>query len=238
MGWGYKDSISYPCGDGRCRTDVFKKFFRVFLIDSVPRFHYAKDMKHSLCAWVREAIAESIRNELHIDVSVKEMRLPARGAAVGCAAALSAGADAVRWAEQLNKNLETFSAVLGVLPVKRVRAENGWLLFDLSDALYIAAAKDAAMQCGKIPARHEIYPLHRLRMIARYADAGCPADERVQRTLLLAFAANETPTKANITRAEEAILTMSHHLPPAERSTLLRQCGTAARAMAALLYDL
>ena len=93
------------------------------------------------------------------------------------------------------------------------------------------------MQCGKIPARHEIYSLHRLRMLARYPACGCPDHAAVQRALLLCFAAAESDTAAARARAEEALLTMAHDLPPTARQALLRCCGDVARAAAKLLYD-
>ena len=193
-------------------------------------------MKHSFCSTVRGALAESLTEILNIPVSPEQIRLPARGAAVGCAAAIAEGADAEEWAMLLNDNRSAFFPVLGVLPVKRVRAENGWLLFDLSDELYSAAAVDAAEGCGDIPSDHENYLLHRLRMLARYPSHGCPADAQVQRALLLCFAADEQPTAANLKRAEDALLTMAYALSPRDRTLLLSACGDVARAAVRLLY--
>ena len=193
-------------------------------------------MKPQFCSEVRSAIAAGLAEQLQIPVSADRIRLPARGAAAGCAIAVSLNADAARWAEQLDAVRDRFPTVWGAPLLAAVHEKNGWLLFDLSDALYAAAADRLAEAADPIPADHGCYPLHRLRMLARYPSAGCPADAAVQTALLLCLAANEAPTDANRARAEEALLSMAYHLPPAARTALLVRCGAVARAAAGLLY--
>ena len=228
-------------GKGEAPSAISAAYFKKQLangIDYCRRSHYAKNMKPHLCATVRTAIAEGLSHGLQLPISEEQIRLPARGAAAGCAAALSRGADADAWARQLHAAREKFPRVLDAPLLSSVTAEHGWLLFHLHEDFYAAAADAIAIPKERIPTDHECYPLHRLRMLARYESRGCPNDAAVQRALLLCLAANEAPTAANRARAEEAILTMAHHLPPAERITLLSACGCTARAMAALLYNL
>lgn len=210
-------------------------------VDEACRILYAYPMEgypneQSVCALVRAALADGLGRSLNRAVSPEQIRLPARGADAGCAAALGYGLDAASLATELQAARERFPTVLGALLVKSVRAVRGWLLFDLHGDFYAALADACAVPAEEIPSDHEIYPLHRLRMLARYPSRGCPEDPDVQRMLLLALAANESPTAANCARAENAVLTLAHRLPPAERSALLIRCGSAARAAAALLY--
>lgn len=190
----------------------------------------------TLCALVRAAIAERLSSDFENPILPEQIRLPARGADAGCAAALTCGLDANAWAEKLHAARDSFPTVLGAPLIAKVHSRNGWLLFDFDAAFYSAAVSALAVCEEDIPADHEIYPLHRLRMLARYPSPGCPDDPSVHRAVLLALAANESPTAANRARAEEAILTMAHHLPPADRAALLRRCGGVARAVAGLLY--
>lgn len=213
---------------------IFYEKIPALPIDCARRFHYANIMKTGVCAAVRSALAEGLTAALHISIQPEQIRLPARGADAGCSAALRHGADAEAWANTLNTALDLFPEVLGAPLLARVTSENGWLLFFLHGDLFSAAV--AAYAADELPEDHEHYPLHRLRMLARHPSCGCPDDPAVQRALLYALAADESPTAANRARAEHALLTMAHHLPPAKRQALLARCGDVARAAARLLY--
>ncbi len=185
---------------------------------------------------LQSALAAGLSQAIDRTVPLSDIHMPARVAAAGSPAAIRHGLDAVRLADRLSETLP-FPEVFGVQPVRRVRMENRWLLFDLSDEWYAAAADaliaalpPAAADCGS-------HALNRMRALARRGGAGCPPYPPVQRALLLTLLLPEGGPHRRA-QAERALLTMAHGLPPRERTALLNGCGAVGEAAARMLYAL
>jgi len=167
-----------------------------------------------LCAAVRKPV---LPQHIHI---------PARSDAVGSPIAVSYALDADALAKSLMP--ESFLPYLGVDPVSAVRAENGWLLFTLSNALYSAAVD---MIRSELPApAHDCssLALNRMMALAKKGGTGCPNDPAVERAFLLTLLLTDDARPAAIDRAESALLSMLHHLPPRERDIGIGQLADAA----------
>ena len=95
---------------------------------------------------LQSALAAGLSQAIDRAVPLSDIHMPARAAAAGSPAAIRHGLDAARLADRLSETLP-FPEVFGVQPVRRVRMENRWLLFDLSDEWYAAAA-DALIAAG------------------------------------------------------------------------------------------
>ncbi|MDO4572132.1 MAG: hypothetical protein Q4C13_02095 [Clostridia bacterium] len=158
------------------------------------------------------------------------LRLPGRAAAAACplVSVMDAGVAAALLGE------DAFAPVLGVLPVRRVEAKNGWLLFTLSDAFYSAAVRH--VRATLPPAAEDLggHALNRMLCLSRRGGDGCPADERVQRAWLLTLCCAES--RAALRRAERALTHMTHHRSPRERAALREACGGMADAAGRILY--
>lgn len=181
------------------------------------------------------SIAAGLTRVLGEAVAPSAVHIPARDAAASSAVAISRGLDAEALCVRLGSARgAAFPPVFGVAPIRAVRARNGWLLFDLTDALYTAAVRHvlsalppAAGDCGK-------HTLNRMLALARRGGTSCPAIPAVQRALLLALGAPISP--AARAQAERALLSMAHGLPPRERPALLARCGGVGDAAARILY--
>lgn len=192
-------------------------------------------MEESLYMPLCSAIAAGLSHVLGEAVPPSAVHIPARDAAASSAVAISRGLDAEALCVRLGSAAgAAFGPVFGVKPVQAVRAQNGWLLFDLTDAFYAAAVwhvldtfPPAAGDCGK-------HTLNRMRALARRGGTGCPAVPEVQRALLLTLGA--PLSAAARAQAERALLTMSHGVPQRERPALLARCGGVAEAAARILY--
>lgn len=196
-------------------------------------------MEPMLCSPERlqAALAAGLSQAIDRAVPLSDIHMPARAAAAGSPTAIRFGLDAARLADRLSKALP-FPEVFGVQPVRRVRTKNRWLLFDLSDEWYAAAADaliaalpPAAADCGS-------HALNRMRALARRGGAGCPPYAPVQRALLLTLLLLPDATPRQRAQAERALLTMAHGLPPRERAALLGGCGAVGEAAARVLYAL
>ena len=110
--------------------------------------------------------------------------------------------------------------------VRAVRAQNGWLLFFLSDAWFdglIAWARELDTR----PAGS--YVENRMGILMRKGDAPCPDAEDVRKALWAAYLAY----RRGFWRAadERAVLTMTHGATGPERIALENRCGSAAAAI-------
>ena len=95
-------------------------------------------MESTLCFSQRlqSALADGLSRAAGRVVPPSDIHMPARAAAAGSPAAIRLGLDAARLTDELSEALP-FPEMFGVQPVARVRAENRWLLFDLSDLFKI-----------------------------------------------------------------------------------------------------
>lgn len=114
----------------------------------------------------------------------------------------------------------------GIGPITDVRAENGWLLFELSPAFF-ATVCDRAAALGRVPGTD--YVSMRMRMLMRKPSCPCPEDPFVYAAVLRSLFADD---RGVFTVADDrAILTMTHHERGMQRVALENACGTAARAI-------
>ncbi|MBE5784738.1 MAG: hypothetical protein E7330_02975 [Clostridiales bacterium] len=135
--------------------------------------------------------------------------------------------------------------LFGAAAFDRIEAENGHILFALTDAAYSALAEAVNASCPipPMPAETEtplFYAIARMRMLARQEAKGCPEDAAVQRALWQAIriAEEDISLGERKNRAEFAaqqLLLMAHHIPPRERQALLAKCGSVGAAASRLL---
>jgi len=189
-------------------------------------------MKVSFQKALGDSVAAALRDAVRREVLMHHIHIPAKRDAVGSPIAISYALDADKIAESLTP--DRFLPVLGVLPVARVRAENGWLLFTLTDALYDAAIDAVRDALQKPTSDCESYALNRMLSLARHDGTTCPKDAVAQRAWLLTLLLLDDARPAAIARAEEALLTMQHHLMPRER---LDGFGALADAASRILYS-
>jgi hypothetical protein len=119
--------------------------------------------------------------------------------------------------------------------VSQLRAVNGWLLFDFSNAFFSALV---GRICAELPApeqQEETHAQNRMRALARHAGSGCPDDPAFERALLVALAAHKS--RAAFQKAEQAAEALFHKIPPRERAELFAKCGAYAGAMLRLLAE-
>lgn len=114
----------------------------------------------------------------------------------------------------------------GISPIENMAVENGWLLFTLSPAFFIALCERAA-KLERTPGTD--YPSLRLRMLARKPASPCPDCERVHAVLLRCVFADD---RGYFTAEDDrAVLTMTHCERGLRRIELERSCGTVAQAL-------
>lgn len=201
------------------------------------RFGYNGSMEDLFYAPLSRALADGVGRVLGEALPSTAIHIPARDAAASCAVAIARGLDADALCVRLSSvRAAAFPAVFGAPPVRGVRAQRGWLLFDLTDAFYSAAVRHV---CAVLPpASHDCgqHAVNRLRAMARRGGTDCPPEPAVQRALLLALCATRSP--AARAQAERALLSLAHGTPPRERPALLARCGGVADAAARILFAL
>lgn len=179
------------------------------------------------------------------------IRCPAAGCEASTSFALFSGSDPQAVLKAFETQLkETPPLFCGTPVFRRVFERKGHICFELTTEMYdcfvqSASGLEAAPLCGTGLDRTE-YALNRMLMLAHtskfYGEhASCPDDPRVRRALWLCFGIVErlkSPRllKLRINDAAQALLTMSHHLPPAQRPALLRRCGGVADCASRLLH--
>ena len=201
------------------------------------QFGYNGSMEDLFYAPLSRALADGVGRVLGEALPSTAIHIPARDAAASCAVAIARGLDADALCVRLSSvRAAAFPAVFGAPPVRGVRAQRGWLLFDLTDAFYSAAVRHV---CAVLPpASHDCgqHAVNRLRAMARRGGTDCPPEPAVQRALLLALCATRSP--AARAQAERALLSLAHGTPPRERPALLARCGGVADAAARILFAL
>lgn len=135
--------------------------------------------------------------------------------------------------------------ILGADAVKSFETADGLLLIHFSSMFYdtlmrhtIEILEEPADVQGVSRAH---YALNRMMMLSRKPLASCPDDSHVQRALWTAFGITDRlcgkrALRLRLENASDALLTMTHHLPPKDRPQLFERCGGAARCAARLLY--
>lgn len=228
-------SIAQTRGGRKGAPAVFSHFIHNWAVARRAHLGYTYGMELSFYAPLCGSIAAGLTYVLGEPVLPSTVHIPAREAAASSAVAISRGLDAETLCVRLGSaRAAAFDPVFGVAPVGAVRAQNGWLLFDLTDAFYTAAVRHvlsvlppAADDCGK-------HALNRMLALARRGGTSCPAIPAVQRALLLALGAAGSP--AARAQTERALLSMAHGLSPRERPMLLSRCGGVGDAAARILY--
>ncbi len=149
------------------------------------------------------------------------------------------------------QGLEAHPPRLGNAPfIGGIGVKNGTLRITLTrealEALARAAVEKLPPQkqwlcegCGL--GTREGYAMARMGTLARKGDKGLPQDEAALRALWLALGICAYPgdaarTRARLKQAVEALLTMSHHLPPRERAALMNRCGLVGMAAEKLIF--
>lgn len=160
------------------------------------------------------------------------LHMPARHAAASCP--LIDAADAGIAAACLRDM--SFPAVLGVPPVSRVEAKDGWLLFSLSDDFYAAAVREVQRALPVPDGDLDCHALNRMLCLARAGGDGCPADTAVQRAWLLTLCCWQSGGAWQ--RALRALNRITWHEPPRKRADLAASLGGIADAAARIVYDI
>jgi len=194
---------------------------------------------------VRECLRIGVSALLGIDVSAAGFDCRARGCEVRCAAPLQHRADAELWAAVLHDGRERFGQLYGAPVVRCVRANEGHLLFDLTDALYAALIRETI---SRLPAprlvlddRRTTYALFRMYMLSQKPQTGtCPNDRIVQQAFWTALGIPDALHDIRRLRvrhmaAADALICMFRHLTPAEHTHMLRRSGSLGTAAARLL---
>jgi len=127
-----------------------------------------------------------------------------------------------------------FPTVLGVSPISRIWVRNGWLLFNLSDALYTAAVEYAQRTLPFPQEDCNCHVLNRMRCLARNGGSDCPVDGRVQRAWLLTLCCDQS--NMALRYAMHALRQLTYHVPIIERSAFRTSCSGVADAAARILY--
>lgn len=206
-----------------------------------------KKLQHCVYFHVRENLARGIGKAFAFSPDEIHIQCPGRGCGAVCAIPLIKNIDAQQAADTLNKRSSEYFGTLFCVPfVETVRAENGHLLFDFTADFYTAAMAHTLETYPPvpdlpIPENRVEYALWRMRMLSRKGEHACPNDSSVQAALFLALgiperANDERLMRLRLTDTAEAVLSMSHHLPPAERPALLNRCGSVAEAVQRLLH--
>jgi len=175
---------------------------------------------------IRARLAEALERALGTAIDARRIRLPARAAHAsfrppqGAAPAPSAAPDC--------------GPLYGAPLVERVRAVNGWLLFDLSPAFFSALVTEVNAALPAPETAGETHAENRMRALARHEGSGCPDHPAFHRALIEAVAAHESP--AALRRAERAAKTLFHAVAPIERPALLSRCGALGGALWRLLF--
>ena len=126
-----------------------------------------------------------------------------------------------------------FGSLYGAPLCDSVRVVNGWLLFTFSPAFCSALVQHINRSLPEPVRTDETHAENRMRVLARHEGKGCPDLPALQRALVLALVAWESP--AAYRRAERAALSLFHTLPPQERLGLLPCCGALGGALWRLL---
>lgn len=200
---------------------------------------------------LREGLANTAGAVLDLPLTAKQFDCPAQGCAARSAIPLIYKADAAEWAQRLQDRADAFQ-LMGTPMVKRIRHNEGHLLFDFTDDFFTLALKtvlrelpgltefDLSVQDEDAVKARILYTIRRMWMLARYAadtEAQCPPNEDIQHALLIALAITEEDiTQRALTcrllAASDALLTMTHGVLPRQRPRLCKQCAQVGNAAA------
>ena len=174
---------------------------------------------------IRIRLAEVLGDAFEVAVGERSIHLPARQADAsvhvpsGCDPARALSAD--------------YGSLYGAPLVSSVRLHNGWLLFAFSDAFFSSLVEQANAVLALPADDGGNHAVNRLLALGRHDGEGCPPLPAFRRALLEAASANESIAAYH--RAERAVETLFHPIPPRERPALMDCCGAYARALARLL---
>ncbi len=218
---------------------------------AIPMLSLYELLKNSLASTSSSLLGEDIQST-YIDCG-------AEGCAARSAVPLMLGLDATACALKLNNKASDFS-LFGVQLVKNVEANEGHLLFSLTDEFYTEALKRALNELEPIEqcplfahgsaalARLE-YTMRRMWMLGRKKEGepSCPKNPFVQRALLLTLGAaerldNRRALTLRLLKASDCLLCMTRSVPQRERPALCTESAhvgeCAARVFALCLAQL
>lgn len=192
---------------------------------------------------VRAELAKALSAASGREVPPEWMDCVALGCHVRTAAPIRLREDAGRLAARLSEGGP--GELLGAPLVERIGHNGGHLLFTLTPAFFTAAAR-LAVESLPPPAPlwgvpgESAYAAVRMGMLARKPWAPCPADPAVRMALWRAMGIPERlsepgPLRLRLSEAARALLTMTHHVPPRDRTALIDRCGGVGAAAARLL---
>lgn len=185
---------------------------------------------NALIEQLREAIRAGVTGKNGLSPGSLRIVIPSRHAAAACPLMGTANANSALTCLCAGD----FPHVLGTAPIAGIMGKNGWLLFRLTDEWYSAALR-AVQVTMPFPADDlNCHTLNRLLCMARAGRGECPADERVQRALLLTLCCRQSD--AALRRAMQALDGMTRHVPPKEHAAFSAACGGVADAAARILY--
>jgi hypothetical protein len=174
-----------------------------------------------------------------------DLYCPSKLAPVSVSLAKLRGRERENIENELNERLASEPIILlGTDAVKGVERAGGLLLIHFLPLFYDALIRhtiDILPEPVCINGETRMhYALDRMMMLSRKPIAPCPDDIYVQRALWLSFGIPERLTckrllDLRLRGASDALLTMTHHLPPAERPALANRSGGVARCAARLL---
>lgn len=194
---------------------------------------------------VRARLASGMHKILDVAVDPRALDTRAKGCAVRCALPRAYGVDAQTWAQRLEEQRTIFEPLWGAELVEHVCANNGHLLFTLTNVCYSTLVKktiDTLPPPVLLQGTTRVHDaLWRMAMLARKADTHvCPNDPHIQQALWLALGIveclNDTKRlQLRLTAAADALMCMTHHIPPRERIACIKAAGGVGEAAARLL---
>ncbi|MPM34495.1 hypothetical protein SDC9_81078 [bioreactor metagenome] len=174
---------------------------------------------------MKAALAKALDHAPGFPVDAQKIRLPARAAHASYRPPQDVSPDAACPSH--------YGSLYGVPWVDRVRLVNGWMLFDFSP-VFFSALVERINQTLPLPSSDEgSHGINRMLALARHSGSGCPDIPAFHRTLILAVAA--VNSRAAYRRADLAVESLFHSIPPKERCLLLPSCGSLGGALARLL---
>ena len=171
---------------------------------------------------IRQSLAEAASRACGAALSAGSVRIPARHALAS-----------LRLPEGAFLKSEAQGVLFGVPLLKEARLANGWLLFDFSGELFDALALQAVRRLPPVSNPLESHAVNRLLALSRHGGDGCPRVPSMQKALFLCAFSSESAAARQ--RAEHAVETMFHPVPPGERPALMKTCGMLGEACARLL---